>query len=79
MAECARVPLLSVNAGEFIGPAPWVEKRLDSILRLSTRWKALLLLDEADVFMQSRNLRDLERNGLVSGMFPISVHLHTAH
>ena len=30
------------------------------------RWEAVLLLDEADVFLEARSTHDLERNKLVS-------------
>jgi hypothetical protein len=30
-------------------------------------WGAVLLIDEADVFMQQRSIRDLTRNTLVAG------------
>lgn len=33
---------------------------------MCTRWKAILLIDEADVFLEQRNLHELERNKLVS-------------
>lgn len=33
---------------------------------MCTRWNAILLIDEADVFLEQRNLHELERNKLVS-------------
>jgi hypothetical protein len=33
---------------------------------MAYQWKALLLLDEADVFVEQRTSQDLVRNGLVS-------------
>ena len=33
---------------------------------MAHQWKALLLLDEADVFVKQRTSNDLVRNGLVS-------------
>lgn len=35
-------------------------------LKLATLWKAVLLLDEADVYLESRERGDLTRNSLVS-------------
>lgn len=29
-------------------------------------WKAILLLDEADIFLQERDVHDVKRNALVS-------------
>ena len=44
-----------------------VEERLASVFGLASRWKAVALLDEADVFLERRSISDLKRNGLVSG------------
>ena len=45
-----------------------MEHNLDSLFELAARWKAVLLFDEADVFLESRSGRmsDLTRNALVS-------------
>ncbi|KAK4221593.1 hypothetical protein QBC38DRAFT_549886 [Podospora fimiseda] len=71
IADRTRSPLLPVNSGQIIGPAFWVEQRLDDILTLATRWKALVLIDEADVFLQQRTTDELERNVLVSCLLRI--------
>lgn len=39
----------------------------------------VLLLDEADVFLEERSLADLERNSLVSGMVTLSPSLTEVH
>lgn len=36
------------------------------ILELAHKWNAVLLLDEADVFLQERDTKDIFRNALVS-------------
>jgi SpoVK/Ycf46/Vps4 family AAA+-type ATPase len=33
---------------------------------MASTWKAVLLIDEADIFLERRSLHDLERNSLVS-------------
>lgn len=43
-----------------------VERRLSYFLELGERFGALVLLDEADVYLERRRTRDLRRNGLVS-------------
>jgi AAA+ superfamily predicted ATPase len=43
-----------------------VEKILSTVLKLATRWKATLLLDEADVFVAQRTIENTDRNALVS-------------
>jgi hypothetical protein len=61
-----RAPLYTMSAGD-LGLVPEnIEAKLSEILEMATRWKAVLLLDEADVFLEQRTLNDLERNKLVS-------------
>jgi SpoVK/Ycf46/Vps4 family AAA+-type ATPase len=40
--------------------------QLSEIFRIASHWNAILLLDEADVFLERRSSGDLVRNGLVS-------------
>lgn len=39
---------------------------IDSSFELATAWKAVVLIDEADVFLEQRSLHDLERNAMVA-------------
>ncbi|PAV22548.1 AAA family ATPase [Pyrrhoderma noxium] len=65
-AEVTRRPLYVVSAGE-LGTSPEdVDKRLSKILELSKMWTAVLLIDEAEVFLQERSSTDIVRNALVS-------------
>lgn len=43
-----------------------MERYLESVLHLGKIWGCVVLLDEADVFLEQRALTDLERNALVS-------------
>jgi SpoVK/Ycf46/Vps4 family AAA+-type ATPase len=43
-----------------------VEKYLESVLHLGKIWNCVVLLDEADIFLEERTLADLQRNALVS-------------
>lgn len=66
VAEKSRVPLYSMSAGDLgIKPAE-VEKALERALELCRMWNAMLLLDEADVFLGARTNESLARNELVS-------------
>jgi SpoVK/Ycf46/Vps4 family AAA+-type ATPase len=66
VAEMAEKPLYRVTCGD-IGTKPVeVEQHLESVLHLSKSWGCVVLLDEADVFLEQRSLTDLERNALVS-------------
>jgi hypothetical protein len=66
VAERSRVPLYSVSAGELGTKPSEVEKALDRALDLCRMWDAMLLLDEADIFLGARTNDSLERNELVS-------------
>jgi SpoVK/Ycf46/Vps4 family AAA+-type ATPase len=48
-----------------------VEQNLVRVFELATHWNAILLFDEADVFLESRSLKDLRRNSLVSTLLRI--------
>jgi hypothetical protein len=66
IAEKMQVPLYTLSAGE-IGIMPTtVESEISSALEKCTMWNAILLLDEADVFLEKRELNSLKRNELVS-------------
>ena len=49
----------SIDAAEL-------EEQLDRIFQTAKAWDALLLLDEADVFLQERSRLSLDRNRLVA-------------
>lgn len=66
VAELAEKPLYTVTCGD-IGTRPEdVENYLESVLYLGKAWDCVVLLDEADVFLEQRTLNDLTRNALVS-------------
>jgi SpoVK/Ycf46/Vps4 family AAA+-type ATPase len=66
VAEMAEKPLYRVTCGDIGTDAVQVEKYLTSIFYLGRIWGCVLLLDEADVFLEERKLADLQRNSLVS-------------
>lgn len=66
VAEEMKVPLYMMSAGDLGLDPRSVESKLQGILDMCTRWNAILLLDEADVFLEERSLHELERNKLVS-------------
>ncbi|KAJ7272201.1 P-loop containing nucleoside triphosphate hydrolase protein [Mycena rebaudengoi] len=66
VAEHLKRPLYIVGAAELSTTASALEERLKSILGLATAWDAVLLIDEADVFLEQRSLHEIERNSLVS-------------
>lgn len=66
VAEANRAPLLAITCGDLGTHPNEVERSLMKWFRLATIWKAVLLLDEADVYLESRMSGDLARNSLVS-------------
>jgi len=66
IAEAAHLPLYYVGAGELERNLMDTERKLQRVLDLARAWRAIVLIDEADVFLTKRNLDDVERNGLVS-------------
>ena len=59
-------PLYMMSAGDLGLDSSEVESSLSNVLEMATKWNAILLLDEADVFLEQRSSHDLERNKLVS-------------
>jgi hypothetical protein len=86
VAELAEKPLYRVTCGDIGTNPQEVEEYLKTILLLGKTWECgihsplsgicwtltikVVLLDEADVFLEQRGLRDLQRNALVSGKYP---------
>lgn len=66
VAEFAEKPLFRVTCGDVGTKPEEVEKYLESVLYLGRIWGCVVLLDEADVFLEQRTLTDLDRNALVS-------------
>ncbi|CAG8962268.1 hypothetical protein HYFRA_00005323 [Hymenoscyphus fraxineus] len=66
VAEFAEKPLYRVTCGDIGTNAKQVEEYLKTILLLGKTWQCVVLLDEADVFLEQRSLHDLQRNALVS-------------
>ncbi|KAL2004777.1 hypothetical protein VTN00DRAFT_3305 [Thermoascus crustaceus] len=66
VAEVMKAPLYVMSAGDSGTEAARVEGVLKNLLRMIPKWGALLLLDEADVFLEARSSSDLARNELVS-------------
>jgi AAA+ superfamily predicted ATPase len=66
IAEVTKRPLYMLSAGELGTQVADVEKKLDMVLEVTRQWGCVLLIDEADVFLQERDGLDLERNAMVS-------------
>ena len=66
VAEHMETPLFIMSAGDLGMDSKHIEARLLSVLGMCTRWNAILLLDEADIFLEERSRHEVERNKLVS-------------
>ncbi|KAG9118312.1 hypothetical protein FRC07_007236 [Ceratobasidium sp. 392] len=66
VSEHLERPLYTVSSGELGVSADILETKLRDTLDVATIWKAVLLIDEADVFLEARSSHELQRNALVS-------------
>ena len=66
VAEFTHRPLFQVTCGDIGESADEVERRLENHFQLAHKWGCVLLLDEADVFLEARSKTDLKRNAIVS-------------
>ncbi|KAL0258658.1 hypothetical protein SLS55_006156 [Diplodia seriata] len=66
IAEYTQRPLLSITAADLGHEPDLLEKNLLRFFRNATKWDAIVLLDEADVFLERRSANDLRRNSIVS-------------
>lgn len=66
IADLLKCPLYMVSAGDLGTDPTRLEKELQNILDIAHSWGAILLLDEADVFLEQRSIHDIHRNALVS-------------
>ena len=69
MAEYTRRPLLSITAADLGHDPVELEKNLLTFFRNANNWRAIVLLDEADIYLERRSTNDLRRNSIVSSMF----------
>lgn len=65
-AERTRKPLFMVSAGDLGTNVAELEEKLQDILELCAGWNAILLIDEADSFLEARAPQDIHRNALVA-------------
>ena len=55
-----------VGAGDLGTDASDLDSALHRVLTLASARKAVVLIDEADVFLEKRDLHDLQRNAMVA-------------
>ncbi|KAJ5543903.1 ATPase AAA-type core [Penicillium frequentans] len=68
-SEYFKLPLYSISAGELVvdhGDSNALEQQLETIFKIANHFKAVLLLDEADAFMEQRTSYHDAHNRLVT-------------
>ncbi|KAI0755321.1 P-loop containing nucleoside triphosphate hydrolase protein [Daedaleopsis nitida] len=65
-SEHLRRPLYIVGSGDLGTSAHELDEKLGEAFDLAGCWNAVLLIDEADVFLEQRSLHDMERNAMVA-------------
>lgn len=90
VAEDTKKPVLMLPSGELGQGIYSLQSKLRRVVEYVARWNAVLLIDEADVFLEKRETgprSNLERNALVAGMshparegivrlFDLDLHIH---
>lgn len=66
-SEVMNRPLYTVQASQLGTNEKDLEERLQSVLRRAERWNAILMIDEADVYVRARG-EDIQQNAIV-GVF----------
>lgn len=66
MADKTRRPLYYLQAEDLGINAAYLGPKIKKVFEMATEWNAVILLDEADVFMAERSPADIARNELVS-------------
>lgn len=66
-SEAARRPLYTVQCSQLGTDEEALEKKLANVLERATRWRAILLIDEADVYIHERG-ESIRQNAIV-GVF----------
>ncbi|KAL4894971.1 hypothetical protein BDV59DRAFT_174221 [Aspergillus ambiguus] len=67
IAEYIQRPLMTLSCSDIGTDPNAIEENLIRNFKLARSWDAVLLIDEADVFMARRSTSDLTRNSLVAG------------
>jgi len=67
VADYTRRPLLSLTVADIGTDEQTMENNLHQWFEMAASWDAIILIDEADVFLEKRTVSDLQRNSLVSG------------
>ncbi|CEL54617.1 hypothetical protein RSOLAG1IB_11706 [Rhizoctonia solani AG-1 IB] len=76
LSEHLKCPLYVISSGELRTQAQELEKQLHNIREMAAAWKAIVLINEANILLETRNTYDIMRNSLV-GVFLRELKYHT--
>ncbi|KIJ54637.1 hypothetical protein M422DRAFT_24545 [Sphaerobolus stellatus SS14] len=65
-SEHVKKPLYVVGSSDLGTRADDLDYNLQQVFELAGAWNAIVLIDEADVFLGERNMQDIERNAMVA-------------
>ncbi|KAM0230540.1 hypothetical protein ACHAP5_011351 [Fusarium lateritium] len=76
IADYCQKPLVRLDAGTLGTSPKSVEEGLRKAFKLAERWHAILLLDEADVYLEQRSSRNLTHNAVISVFLRMLEYYH---
>ena len=65
-SDLLRKPLYNINIGDIDLDGSKLEICLKEIDKICQKWNAILLIDEAEIFLEARNYSDISRNVIVA-------------
>jgi hypothetical protein len=69
LSEYTKRPLLKVNLGKVATHEKW-EQALEQIFSNAEAWRAILLIDEAEIVLEKRTFERMTQNSWISGKDP---------
>ncbi|KAJ7583328.1 P-loop containing nucleoside triphosphate hydrolase protein [Mycena floridula] len=66
VSEAVKCPLYMVGAGDLGTTAEALDEELNKIFAAASAWRAIVLIDEADVFLEQRSADNLQRNAMIA-------------
>lgn len=69
ISEATKRPLISLTVADIMEDEAEIERELTKWFSMAARWQAVLLLDEADIFLERREGGQIKRNGIVSSQY----------
>lgn len=66
IADMNARPLMEIMCGDLGENAKTLEANLETLFFLASKWKTIVLLSEADIFLAARDRTNMQRNAMVS-------------